>query len=192
MSVVPWIQGPEIAHGDHVLHKFFSMDAVRGAEEEFLLQTKIIPESRHDASSEAFHTKSSEGVHDRFAKGRVKGLQHVIVIHQLSEAETSFQIMMEHMGHAEHRIEAHIRVSKRASPIEWPPSLQYSLEPGIEEGVVHLAGVKMDFQLSIWEQIDFPFLVKDIPQRVPLLSESLENFRAFSFDPEVYITAYPL
>ena len=91
------------------------------------------------------------------------------------------------MGHAEHRIEAGVRIAERA--LERSVAVEELLEPGILEGVVHLAGMEVDFHLGVVEQVHFRLLVQDLVRRISRIVECLDDTPVRAFYPKVDVAA---
>ena len=129
-------------------------------------------------------------LHHRFAVSRVQHTKDVVVIHHLPKADTPFQVVMEHVRHAINGIKPGGRKGKGSIVLDRRFLLQISLQPGIQERIVHLGSMEMDLHLHIGEEIHLAFLIDDIKWLIGA-PKRLQDGIVRSFHPNVDIAAHP-
>ena len=98
--------------------------------------------------------------------------------------------MMEHMGHTEDSVETGVGNGQGQIVPERGILFEEPLQAGVQEGIVHLGGMEMDFDFHILEEIHLALLVDDGTDRVFRVQDRQDGF-ARPFHPDIDVPAHP-
>ena len=188
LGIVAAVQRPEIPVLDGIFHQLAPQLDIGLAKEVLLFQPEIEPERFHHRGGEGAHSQLPKVLHHGFPVLRRQDAEDVVLVHHLPQAQPPFQIVVEHMGHAENGIEPGIGEREGRILADGRLPLEIPLQAGVQEGAVHLARVEMDLHFHIREEIDLALLVEDLGGVVVGL-EGRQDGRVRPFHPNVDVAA---
>lgn len=188
VAAVAWVEDSKIAHLNDVIDEFLAELAVGRAEEVLILEAELMLHADHCGGGEAVHTQTLQRLEYGPALGRRQIAQHIVIIHHLSQAYASHDIVAEHVCKAENGVEAGIWIDESLSFPERGVFLEPTLHAGIQEGIGELCRMEMHLDGHIVENVDFALLVEDIMHLV-FGCKCPDGVASWAFDPQVDIAA---
>ena len=183
------VEDAEIAHLDDIVDELLAHFAVGRAEEVFVLEPEFVLHADHDGGGEAAHAQTLQRLVYGPALSRRQCPEHVVVIHHLPQTDASYDVVAEHVRHAEDGVETGVRIDQRLAFLERGVLLQPALETRVQEGIVELSGMEMHLDGYVIKDVYLAFLVDDVVYLV-FRGECPDRVAARSFDPEIYIAAH--
>ena len=189
-GIVPGIQHAEIAVPHRIVHELAAPLRIRRTQEILLLQAEVEPHRLHRRRREPAHPQMPQRGHHGAPVRRRQHPQDVVIVHHLPHPQAAFQVVVEHVRQAVNGIEPGVRDGQRHIGPDGRLGGQIPLQAGVQEGIVHLAGVEMDLDLHVVEEIGLAFLVEDAMDLAGR-GQRLQDGFVRPLDPNVDIAAHP-
>ena len=104
-AVVAAVKDAEVAAVDGFFHQFAAEAGVGGAQHIGFFQAEVKPQRFHHRGGETVHAQMPQRRHNGLSFSRIQRPEEVVIVHHLPEAQAAFQVVVEHVGHAEDRVE---------------------------------------------------------------------------------------